>query len=205
MRRDVIVIKDPEVAKLFADETRRNILQILRHNECSTTDLSKTLEKSHSSILHHLNLLKCAGLVEETRTEKVRNLVQTYYQSTAKRFIISYTLSESLGEEVDIIQPTRSLILETLEGLEAFGIEVPEEKREEATELIGMFLRSHQRAFEETVEQQMEPLNLRRHSRYRIIQLLTGIRLSGDQEYKEALQRLGEILKPLEVEASVTT
>ena len=201
MRRDVIIIKDPEVAKLFADETRRNILHILRHNECSTTDLSKTLEKSHSSILHHLNLLKEAGLVEETRTEKVRNLVQTYYQSTAKRFIISYTLSESLEEVGDIIQPTKGLIQETLEGLEAFGIEMPEEKSEEASELIGRFLRSRQRAFEETIEQQVEPLNLRRHSRWRIIQLLTGIKLSEDQEYKEALQKLGEILKPLEVEA----
>jgi DNA-binding transcriptional ArsR family regulator len=203
LRRDVIIIKDPEVAKLFADETRRNILHILRHNECSITDLAKTLEKSHSSILHHLNLLKKAGLVEETRTEKVRNLVQTYYQSTAKRFIISYTLSESLGEVVDIIHPTKNMVQEILEGLETFGIEVAEENREEAAELIGRFLRSHQRAFEETIDQQVEPLNIRRHFQRRIIQLLTRIRLSDDQEYNDTIKVLREILTPSVKEGSI--
>jgi len=197
LRRDVIIIKDPEVAKLFADETRRNILNILRHNECSTTDLAKTLEKSHSSIIHHLNLLKEVGLVQETRTEKVRNLVQTYYQSTSKRFIISYTLSESLGDVVDIIHPTKNMIQEILEGLGTFGIEVVEENREEAAELVGRFLRRHQMAFEETIEHQVEPLNMRRHSQRGIIQLLTRIRLLDDQEYNDTVKGLRAILIPL--------
>lgn len=200
MRRDVIIIKDPEVAKLFAEETRRNILHILRHNECSITDLAKTLEKSHSSILHHLNLLKEAGLVEETRTEKVRNLVQTYYQSTAKRFIISYTLSESLGEMVDVIHPTKNMVQEILESLGTFGIEVAEENREKAGELIERFLRSHQKALEETIERQVEPLNMRRHPQRRIIQLLTRIRLLDDQEYNDTVKGLRAILTPLSEE-----
>jgi DNA-binding transcriptional ArsR family regulator len=203
LRRDVIIIKDPEVAKLFADETRRNILHILRHNECSITDLAKTLEKSHSSIFHHLNLLKESGLVEKTRTEKVRNLVQTYYQSTAKRFIISYTLSESLSDVVDIIHPTKNMIQEILEGLESFGIEVARENKEEAAELIGRFLQSQQMVFEEMIERQVEPLNMRRHSQRRIIQLLTRIRLSDDQEYNDIIKGLRDILTPLAEEKGV--
>ena len=93
------VIKDPEVAKLFADETRRHILHILRHHERSATDLAKALKKNHSSIVHHLHHLKEAGLIEETRTEQVRNLVQPYYRSVAGRFMVSYSLSEALAED----------------------------------------------------------------------------------------------------------
>ena len=79
------VIKDPEVAKLLADETRRHILHFLRHHEMSATDLAKALKKNHSSIVHHLNTLKEAGLIRETRFEKVRNMVQPYYKSVAHR------------------------------------------------------------------------------------------------------------------------
>jgi len=62
--------KDPEVAKLLADDTRRRILHFLRHHERSATDLAKYLNKSHSNIIHHLNLLVEAGLVQETRFYK---------------------------------------------------------------------------------------------------------------------------------------
>ena len=54
--KEIEIIKDPEVAKLFADETRRQILHILRRHEKSATDLAKSLGKSHSSIFHHLKL-----------------------------------------------------------------------------------------------------------------------------------------------------
>jgi len=121
-----MIIKDPEVAKLFADDTRRHILHMLRHQEQSTTDLAKALEKTHSSIIHHLNLLKEAGLVEETRTEKVRNLVQTFYRSTYRRFLISYSLGETLDQEGQEIPWQESTVQYIMDGLEAFGISVPE-------------------------------------------------------------------------------
>ena len=57
MRSDVHIITDPKVAKLFADETRRRMLRVLSHHELSATDLAKRLEKNHSSIVHHLNML----------------------------------------------------------------------------------------------------------------------------------------------------
>jgi DNA-binding transcriptional ArsR family regulator len=73
---DIRVIKDPEVAKLLADDTRRRILHLLRHQEMSPADLARALDKNFSSIQHHLNSLVVAGLVEQTREEKVRNMVQ---------------------------------------------------------------------------------------------------------------------------------
>ena len=196
VRRDILIIKDPEVAKLFADETRRRILHSLRHHELSTTDLAKSLGKSHSSIIHHLNLLKEAGLVEETRVEKKRNLVQAYYRSTAKRFIISYSLSDSLSKDADeALSWRREMLQRMLEGLEAFGVEVPPRYRERVLKLLeGCYVRE-QKAFEEVVEQQVGPMNLERPVRAAIVRLLTQVRLSQDEEHARMIGELGELLK----------
>jgi len=51
VRRDVLIIKDPEVAKLFADETRRKILHILRHHDLSTADLARVHQQE--LLQHH--------------------------------------------------------------------------------------------------------------------------------------------------------
>jgi len=196
LNRNVLIIKDPEVAKLFADRTRRQILHNLRHHELSTADLAKALDKSHSSIIYHLNLLRKAGLVEETRVERKGNLVQTYYKSTAKKFIISYSLSDSLSrDEGEILNWRREMLLKTLEGLQAFDIEVPEEEREQVLELMDFCYVREQKAFEEAIEQQAKPVKLERPVHSAIVRLLTQISLSQDEEHAEKIDELGNLLR----------
>lgn len=196
MHRNVLIIKDPEVAKLFADKTRRQILHNLRHHELSTADLAKALDKSHSSIIYHLNLLRKAGLVEETRVERKGNLVQTYYKSTAKKFIISYSLSDSLSRDAgEILNWRREMLRKTLEGFQAFGIEVPEEEREQVLELLDVCYVREQKAFEEAIEQQVNPTKLERPVHSAIVRLLTQISLSQDEEHAEKIDELGNLLR----------
>jgi len=45
LQKGYLIIKNPEVAKLFADETRQEILHLLRHKEMSIADLAKALER----------------------------------------------------------------------------------------------------------------------------------------------------------------
>jgi DNA-binding transcriptional ArsR family regulator len=190
-----MIIKDPDVAKLFADDTRRHILHILRRHEHSTTELSKELGKSHSSIIHHLNLLRKADLVEETRTEKVRNMVVSYYRSTARRFMISYSLSEALNQEGDTAPWQEGMLQATMDGLESFGYSLPDEDKDEARRLISTFFLRDQKAFEETLELQRELSKTKRTHRYPIIRLLKQITLSEDPEYAQVLSELKGILK----------
>ena len=199
MRKDVIIVKDPEVAKLFADDTRRDILHMLRHHEMTTTDLAKALNKNHSSVIHHLHLLKGAGLVEETRTEKVRNMVQSYYQSTAKRFIISYSLSEAISGEGGAEAWREDMLQNTMEGLKSYSIEVPEKERGKALKLMNAFFLREQKALEEIIEQQKEPVSLKKGSNWQIIQLLTRIKLADDREHARVVDELRDLLKPSKV------
>jgi DNA-binding transcriptional ArsR family regulator len=151
---DIRIIKDPEVAKLLADDTRRRILHMLRHKEMSPADLAKALDKNFSSVQHHLNQLLTAGLVKQTKEERVRNMVQHYYQATAHRFLISYSLTESLSKDDGYTQWHEDSLQKMYKGLEVFAIKVPEDKRTRVLELMDACVEMERKAFEEAVEKQ---------------------------------------------------
>ncbi|MFH0748487.1 MAG: metalloregulator ArsR/SmtB family transcription factor [Candidatus Bathyarchaeota archaeon] len=179
---------------MFADKTRRQILLNLRHSEQSVTDLAQILNKSHSSIQHHLKLLKDAGLVEETRLEKKRNLVQPYYRAVAKKILISYSLSDSLN--VPALQAwQKETQNKILSELQVFGISLPETAKERVRKLLMVCYLQEQKALEETIEQQNRPLELEKPVYSAIIQLLTQIKLSRDEEHKNAIAELETLFK----------
>jgi DNA-binding transcriptional ArsR family regulator len=188
------IIKDPEVAKLFADENRRRILHMLRHQEMSTTDLAKALDKNHSSIQHHLNLLIAAGLVESTKEEKVRNMVQSFYRATAHRFLISYSLTESLAKDDGYAQWREDMLQRMYEGFGTFGVKVPGEKRGRVMELMDTCTESQRKSFEEIVEQQNDPAKLDKQVEKALIQLMTNIKLSRDKDYTAAIKELDKLI-----------
>jgi DNA-binding transcriptional ArsR family regulator len=191
---DIRVIKDPEVAKILADDTRRRILHMLRHQEMSPADLARALDKNFSSIQHHLNSLVLAGLVEQTRKEKVRNMIQPYYHATAHRFLISYSLTESLAKDDGYAQWHEKSLKKMIMGLEVFGIKIPEEKRTRVMELMDACIEMERKAFEEVVEQQSDPDKLDRDVQRPLLQLLTHLKLSRDVEHIAALHELDKII-----------
>lgn len=168
---------------------------MLRHREMSTTDLSKALEKNHSSIIHHLTLLKDAGLVQLTREEKVRNMVQAYYKSTAFRFIISYSLTESLTDDEGYSSWRDGILLKMYEGLDTYGIKIPDDKKTRVIELMEICYEYQSKAYEESLESQVEHGKLDRHTQPVLNQLIVNIKLSRENEYHLALQELDKIFK----------
>ncbi|MBS7613776.1 winged helix-turn-helix transcriptional regulator, partial [Candidatus Bathyarchaeota archaeon] len=92
--REFLIIKDAEVAKLLADETRCQILNLLKIKEMSTNQLAKILDKPASSIDHHLKVLKAAGLIELTSERRRGNIIERFYKASARHYIVSYSLSE---------------------------------------------------------------------------------------------------------------
>lgn len=194
LQRRIHVIKDPEVAKLLADSTRRRMLHLLRHSEMSATDLAKSLGKNHSSIIHHLNLLLKAGLVEETRAEKVRNMVQPYYRSVGARFHVSYSLSEALADDEEYSAWQEEFLQRMMDGLEAYEIVVSEEKVERVKELLKTCYLREMKAFEESLEQRKGTKRVGRHIGHSLVRILSHARLSIDEEHNAAIEELREII-----------
>ena len=192
----VMIIKDPEVAKLFADDTRRRILHLLRHEEMSTTDLAKVLKKPHSSVQHHLALLMDAGLVELVREKKVRNMVQPYYRATAHKFLVSYSLSETLTKDEEYSTWHSDTLNKMFSGLSTFSIKVPEELRGRVIELLRTCYDKKQRALEDVLEQQSDPGALDKSVQRPLLRLMTNIKLAADQEYAGAIDELSKLIGP---------
>ena len=194
MRSDVHIITNPEVAKLFADETRRRILRILSHHELSATDLAKRLEKNHSSIVHHLNMLLKAELIEITRNEHVRNMIQPYYRSISTEFHVSYRINEVLEEDPDYSAYTEGYIQRLLLGLEQYAISVPEDEKERVKELLKKCHFYMKRAYEERIIKWTENRDIGRYPSRVIGRIMADVQLTSNQDYLRVMGELRNIL-----------
>lgn len=84
-----------EAYKAVADETRREILRLLREGDLTAGEIAAQFDISWPSITHHLNILRQAGLiqVEPQGQERLYSLNTTVLQE----FLA--TVLELLGEE----------------------------------------------------------------------------------------------------------
>lgn len=189
------VIKDPKVAKLFADETRRRILGSLVKEELSATDLAKRLGKNHSSIVHHLNALLEVGLIKVTKEEKVRNMVQPYYKTVAPSFHVAYSLSEALSQDPDYSAFQDEFFEKMLLGLGAYRYDIPEHLKGEVRSLLRTCYFQRKKAYEERLSQRTVHVEVSKNAARTMAHILSHIQLMKDEEYMKSIKRLAEILQ----------
>ena len=84
-----IVTTNAVQAKALDDPARIKILQLLYHKQFSTEQIVEELnklgyKKATTTIRHHLDILKRAGLVEIVKMEEVRGAVMKYYGTSIK-------------------------------------------------------------------------------------------------------------------------
>ena len=194
MSRGTYIIKDPEVGKLLADDTRRHILYTLGHHEMSASDLAKSFKKNHSSIIHHLNSLLDAGLIEVTRTEKVRNMVVPYYRSVSRSFHVSYSLSEALAEDPDFAAWQEEYIQRMMEGLDAYNIIIPDEQKNKVRDLLRICYLREKKAYEERIAQRIQPLKHGRRAGRSLAFILSHVQLMKDPEHHAAIEELSQLI-----------
>ncbi|MBS7615368.1 helix-turn-helix transcriptional regulator, partial [Candidatus Bathyarchaeota archaeon] len=179
----------------------REILHNLRHREMTCCQLAKVLDKNLSSIAYHLNALEQAGLVRQSRTVVKGNLIEKFYQSTAKDFIISYTLSEGLvpGSE-DIAKWSREVCRGAVKSLEAFGYVVPKEKEEKILSLIEKYASLEHMVFEGLISEQKMPIPAEGPSIRLLLDVLMSIHLHERADFQKLLDELSLELKPKNVQ-----
>jgi DNA-binding transcriptional ArsR family regulator len=84
-----IVTTNEEQAKALDDTARIKILQVLYHKQLSAEQIVEELHKSGykkatTTIRHHVDILKRAGLVEIVKMEEVRGAVMKFYGTSIK-------------------------------------------------------------------------------------------------------------------------
>src|SRR5262249_27393873 len=83
------LITDAEQAKALDDPARIKILKLLYRRQLTTEQIVEELhkldyKKATTTIRHHLDILKRAGLVEIVKMEEIRGAVLKYYGTSIK-------------------------------------------------------------------------------------------------------------------------
>lgn len=193
--KGLIVITDPEVAKLFSDPLRRRIVHFATHKDMSAADLVKELDKNYSSIVYHIRLLEQAGLIQKVREEIVQNKIQPFYRATAWNFHVSYFLEEAMTTDEEWVAWHEDLYDRLLSALDGYSVEVPEGKEERVRELLRILYLSQKKEFEGRIKMRNTDFQLEHHVGKYIAHTLEFTRLFRDEEARKAADELASILK----------
>jgi DNA-binding transcriptional ArsR family regulator len=106
-------------AHALNDPVRIKILEILSHKQMTTEEISKILrrsgqKKATTTVRHHLDTLKSAGLIQVTKIVEVRGTVRKYYMSTLRAF--SYN-APNLEKHSKLIQDISLRLLKVLKSV----------------------------------------------------------------------------------------
>ena len=110
-------------ARALNDPVRIKILEILSHKQMTTEEIAKILrrsghKKATTTIRHHLDTLKSAGLIDITKMVEVRGAVRKYYMSTLRAF--SYNVPD-LEKHTKLIEDISSRLLKVLRNVHEDG------------------------------------------------------------------------------------
>jgi DNA-binding transcriptional ArsR family regulator len=106
-------------AHALNDPVRIKILEILSHKQMTTEEIYKILrraghKKATTTIRHHLDTLKSAGLIEVAKMVEVRGAVRKYYMPTLRVF--SFTVP-NLEKQSKLIAETSSRLVKVLKSI----------------------------------------------------------------------------------------
>jgi DNA-binding transcriptional ArsR family regulator len=119
--RDVLATS-PSVASAVEEPTRAALLEVLAHRAMSVEEMvdaleERGIEKAPTTVRHHVDVLREAGLVDLGRLEEDRGGVVKYYAATAR--LLDYeepddfdermaeALDETAGELADLVDRLR--------------------------------------------------------------------------------------------------
>lgn len=112
-----VVTTDPEKAKALENDVRAKVLDMLVDEEMTIEAIHEELarrgeEKAETTVRHHVNVLKDAGMVEIARLEEAGGGTRKYYKSNTR--IFSYDLPENADETLEPAQEAATAELASL-------------------------------------------------------------------------------------------
>ena len=78
-----------EAFKLLEDETRRQIVSMLRDEALTVKDIAGRLGLTPQNIYHHMNKLQDAGIVRLGYERRDGHIIESYYSTSADNFVYS--------------------------------------------------------------------------------------------------------------------
>ncbi|MFQ6025114.1 MAG: winged helix-turn-helix domain-containing protein [Nitrosopumilaceae archaeon] len=121
IRINRILATGPEEAKAIDDPVRATILRILYNRKLTTEEITDDLkkkghEKAATTVRHHLNVLKRAGLVEVAKIEEVKGAMMKFYSTSTK--LLNFEIPETFDSDFSrIIAMTSTRMGKVMKGI----------------------------------------------------------------------------------------
>lgn len=134
--KEFVVISDLKIIKLLLDRTRADIVfKYLVNQEMTVKQLADAMgNKPPGTVLHHVQKLKNAGIIEMVRThETTRGIVERYYRAIAREYRLGIT---EMMRSRAMTETTEDPIESTLEGFSTLGIEISDKEMKRAHDLL---------------------------------------------------------------------
>lgn len=84
---DVVVVSTIAQLKAVANDTRRDILNLLTERAATVSQLAVALDKPKGTVGYHSKVLEDAAMIRVVRTNKVRALTEKYYGRTGRTIL----------------------------------------------------------------------------------------------------------------------
>jgi len=91
------VIDDPETLRLIADPLRLRMLELLRQEPRTVTELAEILEVNRTKLYYHVKLLEAHDLIAVDETRIVSGITEKRYRVTAYRFSVDKSMLGASG------------------------------------------------------------------------------------------------------------
>ncbi|SET70682.1 regulatory protein, arsR family [Salinibacillus kushneri] len=106
------IIKEYEQLKTLGDPFRSKLIMRLIEKPYTGQQLSEIFNLSRARVHYHLRELEKHGFIQVIRKEEKNGIIQKFYQSVAKGFVLS---DELLPHAKEISNATRQIMFETLD------------------------------------------------------------------------------------------
>lgn len=91
---DRLALTTPAQVTAIGHPMRTTILQLLHERAATVGELATAVGRPKSTVAHHVEVLRAAGLLQVVRTRKVRAIEERFYGRTARMF---YVATEASG------------------------------------------------------------------------------------------------------------
>jgi DNA-binding transcriptional ArsR family regulator len=201
------IVTNPKIIKLLLDKTRKDIVfKYLVNQPMTVKQLSVAMRKKPGTVLHHVQKLKNAGIINlvETR-ETPKGIVERYYRAVAREFRLG--ISERMSAYDEEPRASKDSVRAALLGLSTLGIHITDSEFEHARMVLQKLIDREAEVSKVYDSQsnhafQSLPPSTRRDVSYRMSQFL----LSQDATYRRTLSEwhdlISRYLRKIEAEAA---
>ena len=191
-KKDIMVIRDPDVIKIITESTRRKILALLRVNDLSISQLSNLIEKDQSTVYRHIKKLEACGIVVPVGERKIHHIPETVYGRVARTYMIVPEIDDESPSPS--VYYTREGIKDVMDVLNTMGYDI-ESRRIFSREMYRFSKKLDSLMSDDLKALEGKNTHIDEKSFINTIMILMLLKINENADLKDFMNRLGEMIK----------